>query len=931
MTLRPNVAVGVPKAVASVCCGTRHGVPAIPQTAADVDRENCAARTSVILAWLNTLNASQINCRRMPSLMRTLRVTRGSSSASIRLIKDTQRGRPFYVGAMAKWVYRFDELSEVEARVGSWNAVCQLLGTKGATLAKLGCLGLPVPHGFTISTQACDYYFKHGRKYPHELRVQVETNLKWLERVTEKKFGDVRDPLLVSVRSGSARSMPGMTDTILNLGLNDRSVLALARKSGNDRFAWDAYRRFVQMYASVVIGLPKEELEAKLRALKSRLRAKDDTNVTAKGWRELVGEYKAHFRSKTGKSFPEDPQEQLWAAIGAVFESWMAEKAVTYRRVQKITGLLGTAVSVVQMVFGNLGESSGTGVCFTRNPSTGEKKFYGEFLINAQGEDLVAGIRTPMPIQEMRSFFPTAYARLEELARRLEGIYRDAQDFEFVIESGIPWLQMSRTAKRTPMAAVCISIDFLDEGQISRNEALLRVRPEQLAKILGIRILINHGRQPVGFGLGAVPGVADGILVFDRETVEHLANTPKRVIFITQKFVSENLSALHGSNGVITCSGGKTSHEAVICRGWGKPCVVGLEAEVDDQKKLLRIGSETLKQGEMVTLDGASGAVYRGEVPSVTVKIEDHPYLARYAELLWVTDSDEFLEAGLGTLWQLRDTIRDKYFRKPFHPISLLPSPQAEGRLGTQSPTHVAFVQPHPSMICEILDTIHWQRDEDTAAVVWGIMETLRVKLHLEVGVGNHPSAIRPLCSPQESYVVVEARRACSSGEGSECQLVGMEFFGISRLVRNYLTWGNVQWWAVVRLKGTQGRPGWRLDTTNPRGENVIPVECEMEGYLVMVDGKGLSPRETREFYNELRKREIHWDWYEKNSTCWREIVFDFARLSRGEPVALPKLVKYRSAGLLIDDFQLSPAGRAIIISETATNRRNISFGGRPI
>src|SRR6202041_2534599 len=308
-----------------------------------------------------------------------------------------------------------------------------LLGGKGAGLAEMTRIGLPVPAGFTITTEACDHFYKHGKKYPESLHAEVKKNLAHLEKVTKKKLGDARDPLLVSVRSGSARSMPGMMETILNLGLNSKSVEALAKKTSNDRFAYDAYRRFVQMYSTVVIGLPKEELEDRLRALKSNLKVKDDTQVTADGWRKLVKEYKDYFKEKTGKEFPEDPEEQLWGAIGAVFGSWMAEKAVTYRRVEKITGLLGTAENVVQMVFGNMGDNSGTGVCFTRDPSTGEKTFYGDFLINAQGEDVVAGIRTPMHLSEMAAKMPKVYKQLEKVRQLLEKHYRDMQDMEFTV------------------------------------------------------------------------------------------------------------------------------------------------------------------------------------------------------------------------------------------------------------------------------------------------------------------------------------------------------------------------------------------------------------------------------------------------------------------------------------------------------------------
>src|ERR1700723_3718393 len=333
-----------------------------------------------------------------------------------------------------------------------------LLGGKGAGLAEMTRIGLPVPAGFTITTEACDYYFKHDRKYPKELRAEVAKSLARLEKLTKKKLGDAKNPLLVSVRSGSAKSMPGMMETILNLGLNEKSVEALAKSTQNERFAYDAYRRFVQMYSSVVIGLPKEDLEARLRAMKKYLNVTDDTQVTAQGWRQLVGEYKEYYKRKTGKPFPEDPEEQLWGAIGAVFESWMGEKAVTYRRVEKITGLLGTAVNVVQMVFGNTGEQSGTGVCFTRDPSTGEKVFFGDFLLNAQGEDVVAGIRTPLHLSELKKRMPEVYVQLDAARQLLERHYRDMQDMEFTVEDGKLYMLQTRTGKRSPAAAFRMAV-----------------------------------------------------------------------------------------------------------------------------------------------------------------------------------------------------------------------------------------------------------------------------------------------------------------------------------------------------------------------------------------------------------------------------------------------------------------------------------------
>src|SRR6202034_1092422 len=358
-----------------------------------------------------------------------------------------------------------------------------LLGGKGAGLAEMTRIGLPVPAGFTITTETCDYYLKHSHKYPGELRAEVAKNVAKLENLTKKKLGGGDDPLLVSVRSGSARSMPGMMETILNLGLNEKSVNGLAKVTGNERFAWDAYRRLVQMYSSVVIGLPKEELEHRLRALKTKLNIKDDTQVPAEGWRELVGDYKAYFREKTGKDFPEDPIEQLWGAIGAVFESWMGEKAVTYRRVEKITGLLGTAVNVVQMVFGNTGENSGTGVCFTRDPSSGEKTFYGDFLINAQGEDVVAGIRPVLHLTEMARLMPKVYKQLEKVRVLLEKHYRDMQDMEFTVEEGTLYMLQTRTGKRTPTATFRMAVDMVNEKLITKEEALGRIKAEDVERL----------------------------------------------------------------------------------------------------------------------------------------------------------------------------------------------------------------------------------------------------------------------------------------------------------------------------------------------------------------------------------------------------------------------------------------------------------------
>jgi pyruvate,orthophosphate dikinase len=497
----------------------------------------------------------------------------------------------------------------------------EILGGKGAGLAEMTKIGLPVPAGFTISTEACDYYFQHGKKHPKELPVQVKAHLARLEKVVGKKLGDPNDPLLVSVRSGSARSMPGMMETILNLGLNSRSVEALAKVTGNPRFAYDAFRRFVQMYSTVVIGLSKDELEAKLRDLKLRLKVKDDTQVPAEGWKQLVEEYKNHFRAKTGKPFPEDPQEQLWGAIGAVFESWMGEKAVTYRRVEKITGLLGTAVNVVQMVFGNRGENSGTGVCFTRDPSTGAKEFFGDFLINAQGEDVVAGIRTPLHLKELAERMPKVYKQLEGVRRTLERHYRDMQDLEFTVEDGKLYMLQTRTGKRSPVATFQIAMDMTDEKLITREEALMRIQPEDIERLFYPVIAPNVPREELAkrklaTGVNAVPGSAGGKVVFNAAEAEQSEGRGEKVILVRRETSPEDVGGMHAAQGILTATGGKTSHAAVVARGWGKCCIVGCEAlDIDYARKQMHVNGRVVSQGDWLTLDGSEGIVYLGEIP----------------------------------------------------------------------------------------------------------------------------------------------------------------------------------------------------------------------------------------------------------------------------------------------------------------------------
>jgi pyruvate, orthophosphate dikinase len=523
---------------------------------------------------------------------------------------------------VTKWVYFFGA-GQAEGD-GEWR---DLLGGKGAGLAEMTKIGLPVPAGFTISTEACDYFYRNGKKYPSELNKQVLGHVTKLERATKKKLGDPKNPLLVSVRSGSARSMPGMMETILNLGLNDRSVEGLASTTKNERFAYDAYRRFVQMYSSVVMELPKEDLEHRLRALKDKLGTREDTAVPASGWKELVAEYKAFFRQKTGKDFPENPIDQLWGAIGAVFGSWMAEKAVTYRRVEKITGLLGTAVNVVQMVFGNTGDNSGTGVCFTRDPSTGEKTFYGDYLVNAQGEDVVAGIRTPMHLTEMKKAMPKVYAQLEKVREKLEKHYRDMQDMEFTVEDGTLYMLQTRTGKRTPTAAFHMAVDMANEKLITKEDAVLRIKPEDIERLFYPVIDTKLDRKTLsskilGQGINAVPGAAVGRVVFSALDAEDWAKKGEKVILVRRETSPEDVGGMAVAQGILTATGGKTSHAAVVARGWGKCCIVGAEKfNIDYKSKSMSVGGKTVKEGDWVTLDGGEGIVYGDKMNLVTPEL----------------------------------------------------------------------------------------------------------------------------------------------------------------------------------------------------------------------------------------------------------------------------------------------------------------------
>ncbi|MBP1532396.1 MAG: pyruvate, phosphate dikinase, partial [Alphaproteobacteria bacterium] len=520
---------------------------------------------------------------------------------------------------MSKWVYTFGN-GKAEGDASMRN----LLGGKGANLAEMNKVGLPVPPGFTVTTEVCTYYYANNNTYPADLKDQVKAAVAGVEAIMGKKFGDSSNPLLFSVRSGARISMPGMMDTVLNLGLNDESVKGLAKVSGNERFAYDSYRRFLQMFSDVVLGADLDEYEGALENMKKSKGYKSDTDLTAEDLKELVAQYK-EIGKKLGKVVPQDPWEQLWLGIGAVFGSWMVERAIIYRKLNNIPGDWGTAVNVQTMVFGNAGDDSATGVCFSRDPATGENVYYGEFLVNAQGEDVVAGIRTPQPMgskglgNSLEELWPHLYKELVDVRNALEAHYKDMQDMEFTIEHGKLWMLQCRNGKRTAAAAVRMAVEMVDEGLLNKEEAIMRVGADQLDQLLHPMLDPKAEKKVIATGLPASPGAAVGRAVFCAEDAEAWAAKGEKVILIRNETSPEDIGGMHASEGVITARGGMTSHAAVVARGMGTPCVSGSTDIVIDYalKTMTTKSGSCIKEGDWVSLDGGKGQIIEGKIPTV--------------------------------------------------------------------------------------------------------------------------------------------------------------------------------------------------------------------------------------------------------------------------------------------------------------------------
>jgi pyruvate,orthophosphate dikinase len=501
-----------------------------------------------------------------------------------------------------------------------------LLGGKGANLAEMANAGLPVPPSFTITTEACDHYYRNDQQWPAGLDAELEDMVQRLERANGRQFGNPDAPLLVSVRSGAAVSMPGMMDTVLNLGINDEVVAGLIAKTGNARWAWDCYRRFIDMFGDVVMGVDHEHFEHSMGALKDEVGVTEDTELSAEQLQDLVHRYKGIYQHHTGSMFPTDPREQLKHAINAVFGSWNSDRAIKYRTINKISGLMGTAVNICTMVFGNMGETSGTGVCFTRDPSTGENIFYGEYLINAQGEDVVAGIRTPEPISALAEAMPEVYAQLCGIREQMERHYADMQDMEFTVQEGVLHILQTRSGKRTGLASVVIAVEMVEEGLIDEATAVMRVEPSQLGQLLLPRFDDKELKKarPLGKGLAAGPGAATGRVVFTADEAEDWVKRGEKVILVRVETSPEDVGGMYAAEGILTSRGGLTSHAAVVARQWGKCCVCGAgDVQIDYVNKLFTIGGETVREGDVVAINGWAGDFYAGAVkviPSPVVR-----------------------------------------------------------------------------------------------------------------------------------------------------------------------------------------------------------------------------------------------------------------------------------------------------------------------
>ena len=700
---------------------------------------------------------------------------------------------------MSKYVYLFSE--------GNAN-MRELLGGKGANLAEMTKIGLPVPQGFTISTEACTRYYEDGKQIAPEIMAEIEANIVKMEEITGKKFGDKENPLLVSVRSGARASMPGMMDTILNLGLNEDVVEAIAAKSGNPRWAWDCYRRFIQMYSDVVMEVGKKYFEQLIDEMKEKKGVTFDVELTADDLKELAGQFKAEYKSKIGEEFPSDPKEQLMGAVKAVFRSWDNPRANVYRRDNDIPYSWGTAVNVQMMAFGNMGDDCGTGVAFTRDPATGEKKLMGEFLVNAQGEDVVAGVRTPMPIAEMADKFPEAFKQFTEVCQILENHYHDMQDMEFTVENRKLYMLQTRNGKRTAQAALQIAVDLVAEGHKTKEEAVLMIDPRNLDTLLHPQFDAKalKAATPIGKGLGASPGAACGQVVFTADDAEKWKAAGNKVVLVRLETSPEDITGMKASQGILTVRGGMTSHAAVVARGMGTCCVSGCgDIVMDEENKQFTLGGKTFKEGDYISIDGSTGNIYDGVIPTVDAEISGN-----FGTIMgW---ADEFRRLKVRTN---ADTPTDAKKARELG---------AEG-IGLCRTEHMFF---EPERIAAFREMICSDTKEERAAALDKIMPYQQADFEaLYEALEGNPVTIRFLDPPLHEFVPTEEKEieALAKAQGKTVEQIKAIISGLHeanpmmghrgcRLTVTYPEIAVMQTQAIIRaaINVQKKHPDWKLD-----------------------------------------------------------------------------------------------------------------------
>jgi hypothetical protein len=829
-----------------------------------------------------------------------------------------------------KWVYQFGQ-----SKVGMHD----LLGQKGYSIAKLMNAGLPVPPGFTITTEACFAYKVH-KQFPEDIWKQVLSALEIIEQQAGKGFGRKDNPLFLAIRYDAKWG-----GTIFNLGINDETAQGLLGLIGDERFVYTSYCNFIQQFSSIVFGRNLDEFWDIYRRYAKNVvglegfgtgtivMSKDEISVT--NLKRIVTSCKKVFKLKAGKPFPTDVYQQLQYVIEAIYSSNNEVGIIYYHNSKQIGYTRTTAINIQTMVFSNMSADSGVGTATTRDPETGKKEIYGRYLLNTQIRDLITDTRTFLRINSLNEDLPLTYQLLRKTAQNLELFYQNVQFFDFVIERGLLWLLRTWPAKLPANIKLKFALDLLDEGIISKKMAVLNLNPEDLRELLAPSLPPDSSQQPIAQGLGAVPGIAHGVAVFATDRVKAFRDIGQNVILIHSggAFWEPDIPGLFLAQGAIVFD--SRSHAIDASRAQGKPCIVSPSIRFDyNNNRLVTDSGMAVNEGDELTIDGTTGSIYKGIIPFTENSLQNNPNLLRYISLLQEINSDDCIEDDVGELWMLRDTLMKRWIPSTF--VSRFPKyeqPFFYHRDEGNTTDYISFTQPSESHVHSILHEMHWSNQPGMESVVWSIMSQLRRLLQNEVGIGNHHLAIRPLTDPQRLFIDLQTQSIVEkydehSRQMSLVQLIGLELFSINHFLRNYLQWGNVQWWVAVQPMSIPVQRWW-LDKSNPQGESLIPGAGELVGFVIVLDGRCLSEAETRIFYNEVRKREQVWDWYKDNDLSWLEVVDTLRSTLSGIQVDQAVQRKCQKIGLLTQDLQLSSTGASLLFEQTASERKSIIFSGK--